>query len=127
MPFVDQRTRALIYAGLMKPVDLLFAGLIFLDATVTMFAGIFSPRFGMHWLGCALLVALTALGGWCVLLSYRIGVLVIEIRAEVNRMPEHAARLVRASYLGGPSGVREGASPQRPPGNETAPTPNRMT
>ena len=107
MRVIDDRTKALAAAGLFKTVDLVIFVALLLGGVVTFFDWLFSPRFTTATLVVWGLVSGLILLIWTVLLGYRCCVLIIEARADINLMPEAAARIARLQQIGAPVAPRE--------------------
>lgn len=92
---IDNRTRALVKAGVMRPVDALILVTLF-GGTCTLAAWVaFGQPTALGVLAAVLGLHLVA-SAWLVLLIFRAMVLVIETKSAINLMPESAARLVLA-------------------------------
>ena len=110
MQILDAKSEALIQAGLVKPIDAMLFLAFLCDGLVTFFAWLFSPSFKTGYLVCSLSIALFIFLFWILLVGYRTCVLVLEARADINMMPENAARLAR---LYQPTAVSTGDKPQK--------------
>lgn len=96
MKFVDANTSAIAKAGLFKPVDLVF--------TVVLAAEVNSVLYWFIWgsptrtaVIAVLLATVVMFQLWIVILLLRIGVMVLRARADINLMPEAAARMAAHS------------------------------
>lgn len=98
-PLLDERTRGLIKAGLIRPVDLVFSLGVLAMFFVSLMWVIFAHPPLLH-----VMVAAVGLMGWMqlwmVMLMFRVGLLVLEMQAQIGMLPEDAARLVHRFALG---------------------------
>lgn len=92
MALIDPQTRAFFTAGLIRPIDGLFLGGFILGCITVGYWRVFgSPTAGE--LTVVLLASIVYFQLWLILLSLRIGVLVLMARADINLMPDVAAKL----------------------------------
>lgn len=106
MRLFDDHSRALITSGLLRPIDgALVAGLALESFTVLQWSIFGHPT--AEQLVVVLLTTMLVAELWLALLIFRIGVIALKTRADVNLMPMMAARIVEATRLGGaPSGKK---------------------
>ena len=100
MRLFDDQSRALITAGLLRPIDGAFLGILALESFTVLNWSMFGHPTAEQFI-VVLLATLLACVLWVALLVFRIGVIALRMRADVNLMPAAAARLVEAARLGG--------------------------
>ncbi len=100
MQIFDQKTKAIISSGLIRPLDGVFAFALALAAMTILYWRIFgSPTAAQMFV--VLLAAVVFFQIWLVLILLRIGVMILQVRADVVLMPEAAARIAAQIRLGG--------------------------
>jgi uncharacterized RDD family membrane protein YckC len=92
---------ALKARGWIQPVDYFFMILTFGTLITMLFWRIFGTPAVLNMVAC-LLVIIFLFQFWLVILVYRCACFVIETQADINLMPEAAARIVASYYSGGP-------------------------
>lgn len=106
MRLLDDQSRALITAGLVRPIDWAFLSALIVEsftvANWAMFGHPTAEQFVVVLLSTLLVCVL-----WLALLIFRIGVIALRMRADVNLMPMAAARLVEAARLGGAPSMKK--------------------
>lgn len=92
MRLVDNQVRNFFIAGLIRPIDVIFTGVFLLECMTLVYWKIFgSPA--AEQLIVVFLATIAYLQLWLLLVVLRIGVMILRARADINLMPETAARL----------------------------------
>lgn len=106
MKLLDNQTKAIITAGLLRTTDVVFALGFCLEVVTVIYWRIFGHP-SANQLLALLLVTVVYFEVWLVALMFRIGVMILKVRADVNLMPEAAARIAAQIRLSGaPSGTK---------------------
>lgn len=92
MRLIDNQVRSFFIAGLLRPLDAIVLGALVLETLTLVYWRIFSNPTAEQ-LIVVLLATLTCLHLWLLLVVLRVGVMVLRVRADINLLPETAARL----------------------------------
>lgn len=94
------RFQAQMKLGLFAPHDFVMGALIVFTWVATAFYWLFRPEPSLVWVLGALLLSALFLLVWLVVLAYRIMVFLLDIQADINLMPEAAARIALGYFQG---------------------------
>lgn len=100
MRIFDPKTRALLTAGLVRPVDGFFVAILVVGALTMLYWRIFGSPTAQQMI-VVLLATVAFFQLWVLLVLLRVGVMLLQVRADVNLMPEAAARIAAQIRLGG--------------------------
>lgn len=106
MRLFDDHSRALITAGLLRPIDGAFAAALMVESFTVFNWSMFGHPTAEQFI-VVLLSTLLACVLWLALLIFRIGVIALRMRADINLMPMAAAKLVEAARLGGAPSLKK--------------------
>lgn len=106
MRLFDDHSRALITAGLLRPIDGVFTAALMVESFTVFNWSMFGHPTAEQFI-VVLLSTLLACVLWVALLVFRIGVIALRMRADINLMPATAARLVEAARLGGAPSLKK--------------------
>ncbi len=110
MRLIDDEVRNFFSAGLLRPIDIVFAGGFFTACVTVVYWRIFgSPS--AEQLVVVLLTTIAYFQMWLLVLLLRIGVIVLRARADINMMPEAAARLAVSALTPSMAAQRPAAPP----------------
>lgn len=99
MKIIDNETKLFFSAGLFTAFDGFVIALLVLAGNTGVFWCIFGSPTAKQ-AAVALLGAVLVVQLWCVVLAFRVGVMVLRARADINLMPEAAARLAAKNLTG---------------------------
>lgn len=99
MALLDDRTKILITAGLFRSVDLFFVAAFAFEGVTVFFWRVFASPSALQ-LMVVLLASIFTAQFWMILVCFRVGEQVLRARADINLMPEAAARLAVLSQRG---------------------------
>lgn len=100
MALFDEQTKALWEVGFVRPIDLMYAAVMAMCAVTAMFWCIFGNPTVIALLTTAVSM-LVMFQLWLILLLYRCLYFIIQTRADINLMPEQAAKLALLYQAGG--------------------------
>lgn len=106
MRLFDDHSRALITAGLLRPIDGAFLAALMAESFTVCNWAMFGRPTAEQFV-VVLLATLLACVLWLALLIFRIGVIALRMRADINLMPMAAAKLVEAARLGGAPSLKK--------------------
>jgi len=92
MPLFDAQTRALLTARLFQPIDAVFGGLLCLGAITVVYWWIFGHPSAEQLL-VVLLAAILATMLWLIVVLFRLGVMLLRMRADIVLLPNQAAKI----------------------------------
>ncbi len=96
---IDQNTRHLLTAGLITPIDIVLLGAFFAECITVGYWRVFgSPS--AEQLVVVLLATIVYFQVWLVALMFRLGVMILRARADINLMPDAAARIAVMALQG---------------------------
>jgi protein-S-isoprenylcysteine O-methyltransferase Ste14 len=97
------RTQALLKMGFFQFIDVIFI-LLFLTAVGFFVYHSLQADQDLRWTLISLFASCVVLGTWAVVLAFRCMSFVLDMMADINLMPEAAARIVAGFYASGPGG-----------------------
>lgn len=96
------RTQALLKMGFFQTVDILFIVLFLLAGACFVFQAS-RVEMDLRWVLICLFATVAVLGIWAVILAFRCMSFVLDMMADINLMPEAAARIVAGFYASNPA------------------------
>lgn len=96
---LDERTKILITAGLFRKIDLVFVFVFAVTVITVFFWRVFASPTAIQ-LGVVLASMILTSQFWMILVCFRVGEQVLRARADINMMPEAAARLAVIAQRG---------------------------
>lgn len=106
MRLLDDHSRALLTAGLVKPIDVVFGGFLAVESfTVFNWWAFGQPT--AEQLVVVLLATMLLCQMWTAFVVFRLGVIILKMRGDINLMPAMAAQLVQAARLGGAPSLKK--------------------